>query len=55
MTNHAGRIHKMLGILALLLVSFIGFQSQSGHHLTAALGGPSVVHAVHGDDSGWGP
>ncbi|MFJ8475257.1 hypothetical protein [Kitasatospora sp. NPDC094011] len=55
MTNHAGRIHEMLGILALLLISFIVLQGHSGAHLSVASAGPTKVHTVHGDDSGWGP
>ncbi|HJD84650.1 hypothetical protein ABZX88_03680 [Kitasatospora aureofaciens] len=52
MTNLAGRIHKMLGILAVLLVAVVGLQSHTGPYQSLAAGGPS---AMHGDDSGWGP
>ncbi|MFH9352449.1 hypothetical protein [Kitasatospora sp. NPDC017646] len=52
MTNLAARIHKMLGILAVLLVAVLGFQSHTGPYQSAVAAGPSVMH---GDDSGWGP
>ncbi|MFJ9774480.1 hypothetical protein ACIRVF_25125 [Kitasatospora sp. NPDC101157] len=52
MTDLAARIHKMLGILAVLLVAVVGLQSHPGPYQSAAAAGPS---AMHGDDSGWGP
>ncbi|MFI9366457.1 hypothetical protein ACIG5E_36200 [Kitasatospora sp. NPDC053057] len=52
MTNLAARIHKMLGILAVLLVALVGLQNHSGPYQSTAAAGPS---AMHGDDSGWGP
>ncbi|MFJ7244992.1 hypothetical protein ACIQWA_10105 [Kitasatospora sp. NPDC098652] len=52
MTNLADRIHKMLGILAVLLVAGIGLQIHAAPYQSTIAAGPS---AVHGDDSGWGP
>ncbi|MFD5467709.1 hypothetical protein ACFWIQ_33570 [Kitasatospora sp. NPDC127059] len=52
MTNLAARIHKMLGILTVLLVAVIGLQTHAAPHPSTTVAGPS---AVHGDDSGWGP
>ncbi|MER6303671.1 hypothetical protein ABT247_29515 [Kitasatospora sp. NPDC001539] len=52
MTNLAVHIHKMLGILAIVLVAGIGLQSHAGAHSSPAVATPL---AMAGDDSGWGP
>ncbi|MFJ6619282.1 hypothetical protein ACIQOW_17080 [Kitasatospora sp. NPDC091335] len=54
MTNPAVRIHKMLGILAVLLTAVVGLQLQLHTQPHPAAG---FVTAVAGPqaDSGWGP
>ncbi|MFF4383478.1 hypothetical protein [Kitasatospora sp. NPDC001547] len=51
MPSLAVRVHKMLGILAVLLAAVVGLQLHAGQSLSTV-----SVTAHHGpsDDSGWG-
>ncbi|MET8546476.1 hypothetical protein ABZW03_38545 [Kitasatospora sp. NPDC004799] len=53
MPSLAVRVHKMLGIVAVLLAAVVGFQLHAEqHHLSAV---SVTAHDAPSEDSGWGP
>ncbi|MFI2606497.1 hypothetical protein [Kitasatospora sp. NPDC018619] len=52
MPSLAVRVHKTLGILALLLAAFVGLQLHAQPHLSVA---SLTAHDAPLADSGWGP
>ncbi|MFB7128320.1 MULTISPECIES: hypothetical protein [Streptomycetaceae] len=52
MPSLAVRVHKMLGMLAVLLAAVVGLQLHAQPHLSTV---SVTAHDAPSEDSGWGP